>query len=227
MNNYKTTITLSWKFDTNKNHGEALEYAKKQLEKIVDLKPKGEDFESFTAHVSLTKLKNKKKMEHLAEFSLEDVFPYITEAETRKIYVLGKKSYDVKMNSPRYHLFKANNICVSCGLVGDKLFLDKNDLDINAHFNLYAEENERLVMLTKDHIIARSKGGADSIENFQTMCSVCNNLKGSHDITLDNCRELRKLFNNPDKLSRKELSDLININRQRMEKENGKVKNDK
>jgi len=34
MNNYKTTITLSWKFDTNKNQGEALEYAKKQLEKF-------------------------------------------------------------------------------------------------------------------------------------------------------------------------------------------------
>ena len=31
--------------------------------------------------------------------------------------------------------------------------------------------------MTKDHIIPRSKGGPDCIENFQTMCEECNNKK--------------------------------------------------
>ena len=31
--------------------------------------------------------------------------------------------------------------------------------------------------MTKDHIIPRSKGGPDCIENFQTMCEECNKKK--------------------------------------------------
>lgn len=33
--------------------------------------------------------------------------------------------------------------------------------------------------MTKDHIIPKSKGGADDISNYQTMCERCNEAKGN------------------------------------------------
>jgi 5-methylcytosine-specific restriction endonuclease McrA len=36
-----------------------------------------------------------------------------------------------------------------------------------------------LVLMTQDHIMPRSKGGANRLENLQTMCCVCNNRKGN------------------------------------------------
>lgn len=47
------------------------------------------------------------------------------------------------------------------------------------HFNLYhVGPRGGLVLMTKDHIIPKSKGGQDHINNLQTMCSPCNNRKG-------------------------------------------------
>ena len=34
------------------------------------------------------------------------------------------------------------------------------------------------MMMTKDHILPRSKGGANRLENYQPMCSKCNCKKG-------------------------------------------------
>ncbi len=59
------------------------------------------------------------------------------------------------------------------------------------HLNLYhvQEEEEKgewknlakdgMVLMTKDHIIPRSKGGPTTLENLQTMCSICNGKKGN------------------------------------------------
>jgi hypothetical protein len=99
------------------------------------------------------------------------------------------------------------------------MILDMNPGDSSPHFNLYAEEDARLILMTKDHILAKSKGGQDVLENFQTMCAICNNLKGNYDLNLDHCRELRCLHNNQNKLPRKELQSLINKTRENMAKE--------
>ena len=46
------------------------------------------------------------------------------------------------------------------------------------HFNLYAEKDGESILMTKDHIIPRSKGGHNHISNLQTMCAICNKNKG-------------------------------------------------
>jgi 5-methylcytosine-specific restriction endonuclease McrA len=48
----------------------------------------------------------------------------------------------------------------------------------SAHFNLYAEEDGKFRLMTKDHIIPKSKGGANHLDNLQTMCDRCNHRKG-------------------------------------------------
>jgi 5-methylcytosine-specific restriction endonuclease McrA len=55
----------------------------------------------------------------------------------------------------------------------------KNMPNINAyHFNLYAiDDNGDEILMTKDHIIPKSKGGRNHLSNYQPMCCVCNQKK--------------------------------------------------
>ena len=216
MTQFKIITTLTWKFEKDATPEECLAYAKEQINSILDSEPAGEDFDGFTVQVDLARMKDRKRLVHLGEFSLEDVLPHLTEEESKKEYVVDGNSHLVRMNSDRYFVFKNNNFCVSCELEGNKMILDINPGDQSPHFNLYAEENDRLVLMTKDHILAKSKGGTDELANYQTMCSTCNNLKGAYDLELLDVKELRRLHDNKDKVPRKELRNLINRTREEM-----------
>lgn len=96
------------------------------------------------------------------------------------------------------------------------MILDMNPGDHSPHFNLYAEEDGRYVLMTKDHVLAKARGGTDELANYQTMCCTCNNLKGHYDLCVEEVRELRKLYNNDQMLPRKELRDLVNKRRDEM-----------
>lgn len=67
--------------------------------------------------------------------------------------------------------------CVTCGLVGTKLGYGK-DKSGGFHWDLYTDD---FYPLTIDHIIPRSKGGSDELENLQPMCYKCNVTKGNGD----------------------------------------------
>lgn len=216
MKQFKTIVTLTWKFESDENPAKCLEFAKRQLDEILETKPVGADFDGFSVQVDLAQMKERKKLIHLGTFPLDEVFPYITEQESKRDYTIGSKVFQVRMNSDRYHVFKANNKCVSCGLEGTKMILDMNPGDNSPHFNLYGEEDGRLILMTKDHILAKSRGGGDVINNYQSMCATCNNLKGAYDLTLEHCRELRRLYDNAEKLPRKELRELINKTREKL-----------
>lgn len=52
------------------------------------------------------------------------------------------------------------------------------------HFNLYAPglpgwHNKPWVLMTQDHIVPKSRGGATMMSNLQTMCEKCNSEKGN------------------------------------------------
>lgn len=64
------------------------------------------------------------------------------------------------------------------GLTGSLFRLESSSKkDPLPHLNLYAKLNNKLVLMTKDHIYPKSKGGSDKSFNLQTMCHDCNNLK--------------------------------------------------
>lgn len=88
----------------------------------------------------------------------------------------------IKMNSQRYEVFDVKGIkCVECGIEGKYFAKERFNENEVYHFNLYAVNEEgQEVLMTKDHVIAKSNGGKNHISNYQTMCTICNVKKGSN-----------------------------------------------
>lgn len=87
----------------------------------------------------------------------------------------------IKANSQRYQTFFTKGTkCVCCGLEGKYFAKEKGEKDISYHLNLYGvNEKGKEILMTKDHIIPKSKGGKDEVNNYQTMCVICNVKKGN------------------------------------------------
>jgi len=118
------------------------------------------------------------KYERVGTYDIEEVFSSLN-CQTGIMYFDGN---EVKMTSERYILFKTKGVvCVCCGIVGTKFHLEKNTKNVlTYHFNLYGvNENGQEIMITKDHIVPKSKGGKNKISNYQPMCIICNAKKGN------------------------------------------------
>ena len=210
MGQFKIIATLSWKANSSdESVDEFIKKARLQLEKLIKCNPDGDDFESFNAHLDIIPMRERKRVMHVASFDVDEILAHVTFEDKKKEFVVNGNSYSIKMSSDRYLVFKRNRMCVSCGLEGTKMILDLNPGDQNPHFNLYGEENGRLVLMTKDHIVPKAKGGQDVLDNYQTCCMLCNNLKGDFDLSIEQVRELRQLYRNEERLSKKELNELI------------------
>lgn len=131
--------------------------------------------------------KNHKKLEYATQryerfsktYSLNQVLPFIS-WDGRKV----EKNYNgnkVKLFSLRLRTFANHGTaCVTCGLCGSFFALERHIGALGRyHFNLYGiNESGHEILLTKDHILPKAKGGPDSLKNMQTMCIICNNEKG-------------------------------------------------
>jgi hypothetical protein len=211
---YRATCTIIFNFESNLPYEKSMELAKKYLEEI----PIKEGVEDIRTIFSLDKMKEKVEKINLGEFLFEEVMPYITHDPIKREYKNNNDIYQVKMNTDRYHVFRDNIACVSCGLKATKILLECHPSDMVPHFNFYGEEDKKMILFTKDHIKAKAFGGEDQLDNYQTMCCICNNLKAHSNLTLESVCKLRKLYNNNKrKLGKKKLHDLIEKERSRIE----------
>lgn len=88
----------------------------------------------------------------------------------------------VGVTSVRLQTFVSHGtLCVSCGLQGTHFRKARSQpSDLRPHLNLYATglPDRVEILMTKDHIVPRSRGGSDALWNMQTMCFCCNERKG-------------------------------------------------
>ena len=119
-------------------------------------------------------------MERAGTFEINEVLPFVVKDKRDNGSIRTYDGHEVKMWSLRYHVFKKSLICSGCGITGQYFALERNKDDVSPrfHFNLYAKtKNGDEVLITKDHVCPKSKGGSEYIDNMQTMCKVCNEIK--------------------------------------------------
>lgn len=203
MGRYRVTTTIVYEIESDLEHPQAVKIAEQEVDQILGEK------DILRRQVKLERLRERRCNIQVGVFSPEDVLPYICREEMKRDYVVGDKTYTVRMNSQRYFIFRESLCCAACGLKGTKMILEQNPSDKSPHFNLYGEEFGRLVLLTKDHVHPKCFGGEDRHSNYQTMCSICNNLKGHAKLTLQSIAELRKIYNENRSTPRKKLRELL------------------
>jgi 5-methylcytosine-specific restriction endonuclease McrA len=124
---------------------------------------------------------------HKQIYKIEQILPLIDSNREGRIMLDGDW---VNICSARLQTFKyKGTICANCGLEG-AFFRKEKDIQSckdrqkpeprRCHLNLYAVNYKyEPVLMTKDHIIPRCKGGVTTLENLQPMCAPCNNEKGN------------------------------------------------
>jgi hypothetical protein len=210
MSRYKVITTITWEMESDAPFAVNLDTARTQLSSILKADPSSLDLEKLFVSVEMATMSERKKyITRLASYDASEILCFVGEDEERKTFVVGENSYAVKLNSTRLRLFKHSRQCVVCGLEGLKMVLEAPGNGDPPHFNLYAEENGKPILMTKDHIIPRSKGGHDALSNLQVQCCICNGLKANYELTNQEVLELRRVHANQDFMTWRERQEKI------------------
>lgn len=113
----------------------------------------------------------------LGVYTISEVFDYI-DASPKNGQRVKFHGHSMNMRSTRMLSFRSNGItCVKCGARGAFFAKERYGKDA-PHLNLYGfDVHGRQLLLTRDHIKPKSKGGTNHIYNSQTMCLKCNSRK--------------------------------------------------
>lgn len=101
----------------------------------------------------------------------------------RKIPIKNRsgQTFVVNVTSLRLITFKTKGTsCCYCGIKAthfqlDELYGKKKKPIGKPHLNLYSDD----IVMTKEHILPKSSGGKDVLDNLDTCCQQCNELRGN------------------------------------------------
>lgn len=148
-----------------------------------------------------------------ATFELSYVLSKIRRDSEKVPFEVGSRTFLVRMDRPRYRLFRTSVTCAVCGLVGTRMVLETDLVGANPHFHLYGEEDGTLVLLTRDHVRPRCRGGNGGLYNSAVLCYPCNQLKDRYDLSYESVSGLRRLLGENRHLSRRMLNRLLHERR--------------
>lgn len=121
---------------------------------------------------------SRNNMQVYAEFSVEEGIQLILSKQDRYNGV----HFDIRRRArTRLEMFsRGQTTCAHCGLKGTMFRIERhaNDHVFPACLNLYGhDEQGKMLMLTHDHIVPKTYGGGNKIENAQVLCEKCNSKK--------------------------------------------------
>jgi hypothetical protein len=114
--------------------------------------------------------------------NIQEFLSHVEMHHTKEDLLMWDGDY-IKLGSDRYKTFKFKGLKCKCGTEGKYFAKERTHTKlppkiISYHMNLYGiAKDGSEVMMTKDHIVPKSKGGKNSIENYETMCYICNTEK--------------------------------------------------
>lgn len=120
-------------------------------------------------------------LERVGTLTISEIAPMLTGKCNPKRYA-DINGYKVKISSERYKVFlvSSGTRCRCCGLKAKYFAIERHLTDETYHLNLYGTNKKgKEVLFTKDHIIPKSKDGANTGKNYQTLCQKCNTKKGN------------------------------------------------
>jgi 5-methylcytosine-specific restriction endonuclease McrA len=118
------------------------------------------------------------KWENLKTYSIDYIFDLISKTPKEK-WFLDRDNTRIKLERVKFFR-KHGTECIRCGTKGTHFSLRK-DNGGNNHVDLYGYTDEGLeVLINRDHIVPKSRGGVDNYSNMQPMCMVCNSIKGNY-----------------------------------------------
>lgn len=119
----------------------------------------------------------------LAEYPVGTILPLIAGADPKVDLVdASGELHRVKIHGLRLRCFLLDQTCAWCGRTGDTFHLERSTFE-PPHLNLYHSYLEdgalQRMLMTRDHIIPVSRGGAEELDNLMTLCTECNAAKAN------------------------------------------------
>lgn len=116
-------------------------------------------------------------------WSVDDTLNLLKNIKKKKGYIIHN-GVKIGIHYDKFSLFlKGKHCCKLCKLPITYVVLEKQMKDIQRyHFNFYTihPENKQEILFNIDHIIPKSKGGQDHLDNYQLTCEICNMKKGNN-----------------------------------------------